>query len=168
MQQLTAFGLTMWPESLGHHIRQRVRWARGRAVRNLWRIKYRPLRSYCWWFTVTGIYGFFLSIGILLIAIAYWPVDRQAVFNALEGFILLSVLNSSRTLCFSRTDETWLDRFLLVLIRPAAALWSSIVLARIVRLWGTLTLLRQGWTTRQDGAELVFTEARRSEAREVA
>jgi hyaluronan synthase len=168
VQQLTAFGLTMWPESLGHHIRQRVRWARGRAVRNLWRIKYRPLRSYCWWFTVTGIYGFFLSIGILLIAIAYWPLDRQAVFNALEGFILLSILNSSRTLCFTRTDETWLDRFLLVLIRPAAALWSSIVLARIVRLWGTLTLLRQGWTTRQDGAELVFTEARRSEAREVA
>lgn len=168
VQQLTAFGLTMWPESLSHHIRQRVRWARGRAVRNFWRIKYRPLRSYCWWFTVTGIYGFFLSIGILLAAVAYWPSDRQAVFNALEGFILLSALNSTRTLCFYRTDETWLDRFLLILIRPAAALWSSIVLARIVRLWGTLTLLRQGWTTRQDGAELVFTEALRPSASEVA
>jgi hyaluronan synthase len=62
VQQLTAFGLTMWPEKLGHHIRQRIRWARGRAVRNFWRTKYRPVMSYCWWFTIAGIYEFLFSI----------------------------------------------------------------------------------------------------------
>jgi Glycosyltransferase like family 2 len=46
VQQLSAFGLTMWPEKLGHHLRQRLRWARGRAVRNFWRIRYRPFWSY--------------------------------------------------------------------------------------------------------------------------
>ena len=62
MQQLSAFGLTMWPELLSHHMRQRIRWARGRTVRNFWRVKYRPVFSYCWWFTLAGIYSFVLSI----------------------------------------------------------------------------------------------------------
>ncbi len=64
-----------------------------------------------------------------------------------------------RTLCFPRSDETLADRVLLFLVRPVSALWSSLVLARAVRLWGTLTCLRQGWTTRQHGAELVLDPA---------
>ena len=43
-----------------------------------------------------------------------------------------------------------------MLIRPLSAIWSGIVLARIVRICGTVTLLRQSWTTRQNGAELVL------------
>jgi hypothetical protein len=68
----------------------------------------------------------------------------------------MSVPNSLRTLCFRRSDERWRDRLVLVLIRPLSALWSGLVLARIVRLLGTVTLLRQGWTTRKKGAEIVL------------
>jgi hyaluronan synthase len=156
VQQLSAFGLTMWPESLGHHLRQRLRWARGRAVRNFWRIRYRPVWSYCWWFTTTGIHGFLLSGALLGLVMGLWPVSTDVVARAAEVLLIMSVPNGVRTLCFRRSDENWRDRLLLVLIRPLSALWSGIVLARIVRLAGTVTLLRQSWTTRRKGAELVL------------
>jgi hyaluronan synthase len=159
VQQLSAFGLTMWPESLSHHLRQRLRWARGRTVRNLWRVKYRPVFSYCWWFTIAGIYSFLFSLCLIALMAASWPASEPDVVRALIILLILSVPNSMRTLCFPRSDETLADRVLLFLVRPVSALWSSLVLARAVRLWGTLTCLRQGWTTRQHGAELVLDPA---------
>jgi hyaluronan synthase len=142
VQQLSAFGLTMWPESLSHHLRQRLRWARGRTVRNLWRLKYRFLFSLC----------------LVALMAASWPASEPDAVRALIILLILSVPNSMRTLCFPRSDETLTDRVLLFLVRPVSALWSSLVLARVVRLCGTLTCLRQGWTTRQHGAELVLDD----------
>ena len=159
VQQLTAVGLTMWPEKLGHHLRQRLRWARGRAVRNFWRIKYRPVLSYCWWVTVTGIQGFFTSVALVGLLIGTWPLGEPVLIRTLIAALILSVPNGLRTLCFKRNDESLVDRLVLVLIRPISAVWSAIVLARILRLWGTVTLLKQGWTTRQKGAELVYSPA---------
>jgi hyaluronan synthase len=156
VQQLSAYGLTMWPERLGHHLRQRLRWARGRAVRNFWRIRYRPVWSYCWWFTASGIHGFLLTGALLGLLMALWPVSANVVARAGLVLLIMSVPNSLRTLCFRRSDERWRDRLVLVLIRPLSALWSGLVLARIVRLLGTVTLLRQGWTTRKKGAEIVL------------
>lgn len=159
VQQLSAFGLTMWPETYSHHLRQRLRWARGRAVRNFWRIKYRPVLSYCWWVTVTGIQGFLASTALFTLIIVSWPLGEPVVIRAFVALLVLSVVNGLRTLCFRRSDETLADRVILVLIRPLSAIWSTIVLARALRIWGTITLLRQGWTTRQKGAELVFSQA---------
>ncbi|HEX6932446.1 MAG TPA: glycosyltransferase [Streptosporangiaceae bacterium] len=156
VQQLSAIGLTMWPETLGHHLRQRLRWARGRAVRNFWRIRYRPICSYCWWFTTAGIHGFLLSGALMALLTGLWPVSADVLARAGLVLLVMSVPNGLRTLCFRRSDETGLDRLLLVLIRPLSALWSGVVLARIVRLAGTVTLLRQNWTTRRNGAELVL------------
>ena len=157
VQQLTAVGLTMWPESYGHHLRQRLRWARGRAVRNFWRIKYRPFLSYCWWMTVTGIQGFMTSSALLVLLIVTWPLGEPVLVRTLIAVLILSVPNGLRTLCFKRSDETFTDRLILILIRPVSAIWSGIMLARVIRVWGTVTLLKQGWTTRQKGAELTFT-----------
>jgi hyaluronan synthase len=134
VQQLSAFGLTMWPERLGHHLRQRVRWARGRAVRNFWRIRYRPIWSYCWWFTTSGIHGFLLSGALIALLTGLWPISADVIARAALVLLIMSVPNGLRTLCFRRSDERRRDRLLLVLIRPLAALWSGVVLARIVRL----------------------------------
>jgi hyaluronan synthase len=164
VQQLSAFGLTMWPESISHHLRQRLRWARGRTVRNFWRIKYRPVFSYCWWFTLAGIYGFLFSVCLLALIIVTWPASEIDVVRAFIILVVLSVPNSMRTLCFPRSDETVADRVILFLVRPVAALWSSLVLAKVVRFWGTCTFLRQGWTTRQHGAELVLNPEAESAA----
>jgi len=156
VQQLSAFGLTMWPEKLGHHLRQRLRWARGRAVRNFWRIRYRPVWSYCWWFTASGIQSFLASSALLVLLVGFRPTSAPIISRAVAVALVMSVPNALRTLCFRRNDESWSDRLLLVLIRPLSAIWSGVVLARIIRTWGTFTLLKQGWTTRQHGAELVL------------
>lgn len=157
VQQLSAFGLTMWPEKWGHHLRQRIRWARGRAVRNFWRIRYRPVMSYCWWFTAAGIHGFLLSAALAGLLIGGWPLSGPLITHAILAMLILSVGNGLRTLCFRRSDESWADRLLLVIIRPLSAIWSAVVLARVIRAWGMLTLMNQGWTTRQKGAELGFS-----------
>jgi hyaluronan synthase len=157
VQQLSAFGLTMWPENLGHHLRQRIRWARGRAVRNCWRLKYYPILSYVWWFTAFGIYSFLSGIGLLVSVLATWPTPAHLVARVLLALIAVSWLGGLRVLCFRRSDETWADRALVVLVKPVASLWSSVVLARLVRTWGTATCLRQDWTTRQHGAEVMLS-----------
>jgi hyaluronan synthase len=164
VQQLSAFGLTMWPEKLGHHLRQRLRWARGRAVRNFWRIRYRPVWSYCWWFTASGIHSFLASSALLVLLVGFWPVSAPVMGRAVAVALIMSVPNGLRTLCFRRSDETWSDRLLLVLIRPLSAIWSGVVLARIIRMWGTFTLLKQGWTTRKNGAELILRPETRTGA----
>jgi hyaluronan synthase len=168
VQQLTAFGLTMWPENIDHHIRQRVRWARGRAMRNFWRIRYRPFTSYCWWYTISGIYVFLTSIGLIALLCTHWPQDRHAVGHALIGLVGMSILISPRVLCIRKSSETWVDRLLLIVIRPFAGVWASVVLARGVRIWGTMTILKQGWTTRQDGPELVLETVPSAETARVA
>ena len=175
VQQLTAYGLTMWPEKLSHHLRQRLRWARGRAVRNFWRIRYRPVLSYCWWVTVSGIQGFLASTALVAVLAVTWPLGRPVLIHTLIALAVLSVPNGLRTLCFKRSDETFFDRLVLVIIRPISAIWSGIMLARVLRIWGTLTLLKQGWTTRQKGAELVYSPdgapdmaGRRASAKEYA
>jgi hyaluronan synthase len=159
VQQLSAFGLTMFPETLGHHMRQRIRWARGRAVRNFWRLRYYPLRSYIWWYTTIGIYSFLVALSILAVVIATWPASAPAAAHTLLAFYAWGCVNQLRVLCFRRSDESWLDRTFLVVLRPISGLWASVVLSRLVRAYGTLTLLRQGWTTRQQGAELTFEPA---------
>jgi hyaluronan synthase len=156
VQQLSAFGLTMWPESLGHHMRQRLRWARGRAVRNFWRLKYRPFFSYIWWYTFIGIYTFLMGCSLLVLVIAMWPQSARIVAHLILALFLWGCLNQFRAFCFSRSDERWSDKLLLMLMRPLTSLWSAIMLAKIIRFCGTVTCLRQGWTTRQQGAELVL------------
>jgi hyaluronan synthase len=156
VQQLSAFGLTMWPETLGHHLRQRLRWARGRAVRNFWRLKYRPFFSYVWWFTALGIYTFLSGLGLLVLVGITWPTTARVGAHVLLAMFIWGCLNQFRAFCFWRSDERWSDRLLTVLMRPLTSLWASIVLSRLVRALGTVTCLRQGWTTRQQGAELVY------------
>ena len=92
-----------------------------------------------------------------MLTIAWWPLSEPMMVRTAVTMLLLSVPFGLRTLCFRRSDETWFDRLLLVLIRPVAAIWSGIVLGRVLRTWGTATLMKQGWTTRQKGAELVFS-----------
>jgi hyaluronan synthase len=153
VQQISAVAFTMWPEKLGHHSRQRVRWARGRTVRNFWRLKYLPLTSYMWWYTAASIYSFIIGLALFLIVIGSWPHSETVVWRVVVASIVLGWVSQLRILAFKRSDETWAMRYLTVAIRPVASLWSALVLTRIIRFYGTLTFLKQGWTTRQNGVE---------------
>ena len=158
VQQLSAFGLTMWPETMRHHLMQRLRWARGRTVRNFWRMKYYPIFSYLYMFTIGSIYGFFVGMAALIILAVHWPSDSGLILRILLAMIWLSWLGQLRVLCFTRSDETWIDRALVIIIRPIASLWASVVLSRLLRALGMVTFLKQGWTTRRAGAELSLAE----------
>jgi hyaluronan synthase len=164
VQQLTAYGLTMLPENWGHHVRQRIRWARGRTVRNFWRVKYRRMNCYIWWYTTLGIYAFLSALGILVSVVVAWPDSAYAAADMLLAMFTWHCLMQLRVYCFHRSDERWSDRLLMMLIRPMSSLWAALVLATLVRAYGTVTCLRQGWTTRQQGAELSFSEEVEREA----
>jgi hyaluronan synthase len=154
VQQLSAFGLTMWPEDFSHHIRQRLRWARGRTIRNFWRLKYYPFFSYLWWFTFASVYSFFASCYLLFVLAAHWPHTEHLTLRILLAAVLLGWISQFRVLALHRDDDSWIDRALLIAIRPVASVWASVVLTRIIRAAGMATCLRQGWTTRKQGAEL--------------
>ncbi len=68
VQQPTAFALTMYPETLSHHFRQWIRWMRGSTIRNCWRVRYLPLTSWGWWFTVLGVQLFLASVFLPVVA----------------------------------------------------------------------------------------------------
>jgi hyaluronan synthase len=156
VQQLSAFGLTMWPETLYHHLRQRLRWGRGRTVRNCWRAKYYPFFSYIYWFTAASIYSFLAGLSALVVLTVDWPKDEHLVLRIIGASMVLSIISQFRVFCFKRSDETWIDRVLIIAVRPIASIWASVVLTRLVRAYATVTFLKQGWTTRKDGAELVL------------
>lgn len=153
VQQISAVGFTMWPEKLGHHSRQRTRWARGRTVRNFWRLKYYPVTSYIWWYTVVSVYSTILGLALLLIVIGSWPHSMHLAWRVLVSSVIIGWSSQLRTLALRRSDESWKVKFITIAIRPVASLWSAIMLTRIIRIYGTATFLKQGWTTRQHGVE---------------
>lgn len=153
VQQISAVAFTMWPEKLGHHSRQRTRWARGRTVRNFWRLKYLPIASYMWWYTLISIYSTLLGLALLLIVIGSWPQSEHLAWRVLVSSAILGWTSQLRTLSLRRSDDTWKIKFLTIAIRPLASLWSAVVLTRVIRAYGTATFLKQGWTTRQNGVE---------------
>jgi hyaluronan synthase len=153
VQQISAVAFAIWPEKLGHHMRQRTRWARGRTVRNFWRLKYLPLSSYMWWYTASSVYSFIIGLALFLIVAGSWPQSGHVIWRVVLASIILGWVSQLRVLAFRRSDETPLVRFLTVALRPIASLWSAVILSRVIRLYGTLTFLKQGWTTRQNGVE---------------
>ena len=153
VQQTTAFAFTMYPEDLSHHLRQWIRWMRGSTIRNCWRVRYLPVWSLGWWFTVAGIYGFAASTLLPVDLIVSWPASAGFGGAALVAALAWSYVMALRVLAVHRSDETAVDRWVTWGCYPAAMLWSALVL-RPLRWYGIATYRRQGWTTRQDGAEV--------------
>jgi hyaluronan synthase len=157
VQQSTAFALTMYPEKLSHHLRQWLRWMRGSTIRNCWRVRYLPVRSYGWWFTVLGIYMFLASTALPVLIAATWPESSTFAEGAVVAMLAWAYLTALRILSVRRSDENWAYRIVTTLCYPPAMLWSALVL-RPIRYLGIATYRRQGWTTRTDGAEVGITE----------
>lgn len=152
VQQSTAFGLSMFPEKLSHHVRQRVRWGRGAAIRNLWRLRYLPIFSYIWWFTFIRIHVSILPLAVPVLTLLFTkgsalPMEQELLVSV--GWTLMTGL---RTLSIHRSDETLWQRIMTVLVRPSANIWAMLIIIPI-RFYGTMTFYKQGWTTRNQGAE---------------
>ena len=138
----------MYPETLSHHLRQWVRWMRGLTVRTFWRIRYLPVWSYGWWFTVMSLWGFFASTATLLSVAALWPESRAFLLTALGASVGWAWLMALRVFCVARSDESWWVRLRVFLLAPVAGAWVTLVL-RWLRIHGIFTCVKDGWNTRQ-------------------
>ena len=156
VQQPTAFALTMYPETLSHHFRQWTRWMRGSTIRNCWRVRYLPVWSWGWWFTVLGVQFFLASVLLPVLAAVTWPSSRLFVEGLVCGMLAWAYVTATRMLAVHRSDEGWWYRLGTLLCYPAAMLWAALVL-RPLRFYGMATWKRQGWTTRNQGAEIGIT-----------
>ncbi len=147
VQQPSAVCLAMYPSSLSHHFRQWTRWTRGTALRTLWRLRYLRLSSWAWVYTAISLWWGLAYIAIAVVLATRWPHSVNYADTMIAVGALWAVAMGSRVLTVRRSDQSWLARLGAVALAPAASLWVATVL-RVIRVYGALTFLRQGWATR--------------------
>jgi hyaluronan synthase len=157
VQQVTAFGFAMHPEDYSHHFRQWTRWMRGSIVRDCWRLRYLPMRSYGWLFTVYKTFGFLMGPVIPLLIAWDWPHSDHAAAWILSGLVVWPLLNGWRILTIRRSDEGLLFRLGFPVMYCVGVMWCYFVL-RWIRFYGLATYRRQGWVTRVSGVEVAMAE----------
>lgn len=148
VQQVTAVSFPAYPEKLSHHLRQWTRWMRASTIRQVWRLRYLPLASYGWWFSVYQLGAFTAGTAASLLAIAAWPASLPLLLGALGGLIAWPLVLASRLVCLKRSDQSSWSLVYGVALMPLAAVWYLLVL-RQIRFFGIATCTRQGWVTRQ-------------------
>lgn len=153
VQQVTAFCLPIYPETLSHHFRQWLRWARGGSVRNYWRIRYLPLTSWGWWWTALAFYFTIASWFVPVIWLSLWPRSERLVMWTGLSVIAWSYATSLHVLRVRREGESTWTRVSSALAYPAGLIWSSYCL-RPIRVYGIFSCFKQGWVTRQAGIEI--------------
>ncbi len=152
VQQSNAFAFSMFPENLSHHLRQWMRWMRGSAIRNCWRIKYLRLRTYSWWFTLLSIQLFLTAIATPVVIAMSWPSSRGVLLWMLGALVPWAYLSGLRIFSIHRSDETRFMRLVTWLTYPTSILWMLVIL-HWIRVYSLVTWYKQGWNTRQAGAE---------------
>src|SRR5262249_40487688 len=146
-QQPTAVCLAMYPENLSHHIRQWTRWMRGTTLRTFWRLRYLPVYSWGWLYTVLTLWWYLASLAITGVLISAWPESASYTQMMIASGVLWAWAMGSRIMTVHRSDQSFLGRLGAAALAPVAAFWVVAVL-RFVRIYGTVTFLRQGWSTR--------------------
>ena len=89
VQQPTAFSFPAYPEQLRGHLRQWVRWMRASTIRQVWRLRYLPLTSYGWWFTVWQLTSFTAGVAATGLILALLPSSASLGIGALGGLLRL-------------------------------------------------------------------------------
>jgi len=147
VQQPSAVCLTMYPERLSHQLRQWTRWMRGTTLRTFWRLRYLRVITWGWLYTVISLWWFLASLAITVVLVVLWPRSGSYTQAMLLACFVWAWIMGSRLLVVRRSDQGLGGRLGGAAIAPISALWVIAVL-RFVRVYGTLTVLRQGWNTR--------------------
>lgn len=148
VQQPSAVQLTIYPESVDHHLRQWVRWMRSSTIRSFWRIRHLSMASYGWWTTIINLWLFFASTVASLCAIIMWPVAHQFILDAIAAPVIWMYLSWVRNFIVKRSDETLADQINSFLLAPVAFAWLLFVL-KPIRVYGMATCWKTNWGTRQ-------------------
>ncbi|MGA4538878.1 glycosyltransferase [Uniformispora flossi] len=165
VQQPSALALTAMPETVGHHLRQQLRWMRGSTIRAWWRVKYLPLTGYAFWNQVASWFLTLVGTCVFLWLFLVQPFTIGVpVWTLVTVPILLGYLRGLRYLAIRVHGESLRGRLGTFALAPLAVLWGFTVL-RAVRWYGMATCARTGWGTR-DVVEvhLATDRAHRAEA----
>ena len=154
VQQQTAVCFAVYPETFSHTMRQWTRWMRGTSVRTLWRLKYLPMFSWGWWYNFLTTWWYLAFISLLAVGVVNWHAAIQFMATALIFSSVWLWISATRALVLQRSDHNWLQLLEMIALVPLAAAWMALIL-RPIRLYGNATMLKQGWVTRQGGAEPV-------------
>ena len=148
VHQPTAVSLPVYPETLAHHLRQWTRWMRASTIRMLWRLRYLPVLSYGWIFTLYTIGSFLFSVAMTIAIPLAWPGSEKLLLASLAAMVIWPLSIALRLATVRRSDQGIGSRLIGVALLPFAALWYVLVL-RQIRFYGIATCWRQGWVTRQ-------------------
>jgi hyaluronan synthase len=148
VHQPTAVSLPVYPETIAHHLRQWTRWMRASTIRMLWRLRYLPVLSYGWIFTVYTIGSFLFSAAMTIAIPLVWPASEKLLLASIAAMVIWPLSISLRLATVRRSDQGVFNRLFGVALLPVAALWYVLVL-RQIRFYGIATCWRQGWVTRQ-------------------
>jgi hyaluronan synthase len=152
VQQTTAVSFAMYPETFSHTFRQWTRWMRGTSVRTMWRLRYLPLASWGWWYNFLTTWWYLAFLGVLGSAVMGFGSSWRFLLTAMvfsAGWVWVMAI---RMFMLRRSDQSALQVAEAFALVPLAIAWMAFVL-RPIRLYGNLTMLRQGWVTRVHGAE---------------
>lgn len=120
---------------------------RGTTVRTFWRLRYLRICSWGWAYSVISLWWYVASIAITVMLVVQWPTSAAYTETMIAIGSLWAWAMATRILTIHRSDQGFLGRLGAAALAPAAAFWVLAVL-RFVRIYGTCTFLRQGWTTR--------------------
>ncbi|GII96031.1 hyaluronan synthase [Sinosporangium siamense] len=149
VQQPTAFAFTAMPETVGHHVRQYVRWMRGSFIRSWWRFRYLPLRSYAYWAHFFTWLHLLVSTTAFVAVVLLRPAEVLAIMPWLAlVLVLLSYSQALRFLTVRRSDQTLAEQLATFALAPLVTVWSLTVL-RVLRWYAIATCLNVGWNTRR-------------------
>jgi hyaluronan synthase len=147
VQQPTASAFSVYPQTLSHVLRQWIRWMRGSTIRTCWRLRYLPIGSFAWWYTLVNVWMFFFAMAMLVAIPLSWPTSAPFVIEGLLATAIWPMLMAARTLTVARSDIHLAKRIGLWMLTPFASLWMLLVL-RPLRAYGIVTCRKQGWKTR--------------------
>lgn len=153
VHQPSAFAFNVYPETLSQHLRQWTRWMRGSTIRTVWRIRYLPMRSYAWIFSIWQQWSFYTSVAVTIAIPLAWPSTERLLFAGLIALVLWPMAIGIRWATVQRSDITTGAKLWSFVLLPFAALWYMLVL-RQIRFYGMATCHKQGWMTRVKGVEV--------------
>lgn len=149
VQQTSSFAFTAMPESVGHHLRQYVRWMRGAFIRTWWRFKYLPMDGYAYWSHLFGWVQMLIATTIFIAFFVVNPVfQRQVAPYLIVIPVLVSYGQALRYLTIHRSDESFKSQLLTFSLAIVSTFWTFFVL-RVVRWYSIITCRRTGWVTRE-------------------
>jgi hyaluronan synthase len=118
------------------------------TIRMLWRLRYLPVLSYGWIFTVYTIASFLFSVAISIAIPLVWPASENLLLASMAAMVIWPLSISLRLATVRRSDQGLFSRLFGIALLPVAALWYLLVL-RQIRFYGIATCWRQNWVTRQ-------------------